>query len=165
VTRKILAIATALLAAPMLLASAAEACISCEYVPEVVKGSQTSTPAKPYVKERARAVVKQRNTRAAKKRSVEPAAKKVETAEPAPVKTQTNNENSTIAGAAEAAVTETATVEPNAVRSESSSIALASTDVAATESVAETAKEAAAKSGDCKKFFPSAGMTLTVPCE
>ena len=41
-TRKIFAIATALLAAPALFASAAEACISCEYVPEVVRGSQTS---------------------------------------------------------------------------------------------------------------------------
>ena len=32
----------ALLAAPALFASAAQACISCEYVPEVVRGSQTS---------------------------------------------------------------------------------------------------------------------------
>jgi hypothetical protein len=37
VIRTVLAIAAALLALPMLLTSAAEACISCDYVAEVVR--------------------------------------------------------------------------------------------------------------------------------
>jgi hypothetical protein len=142
VTRKILAIATALLAAPALFASAAEACISCEYVPEVVRGSQTSDAPAHYARERVYAVEREHIARPAK-RVVrdERVAKTVETADTAPVKTEANNENS--------------------------SISLASTEVAAPAKVAvvEAVKQAAAKPVDCKKFFPSVGITLSVPCE
>jgi hypothetical protein len=58
--------------------------------------------------------------------------------------------------------------EPKVAQTENSSISLASTEVAAPEKapVAEKkTQEAAVKPTDCKKFFPSVGMTLTVPCE
>jgi hypothetical protein len=43
---------------------------------------------------------------------------------------------------------------------------LASNDVAAVkDTVAKVTNEIAAKPTDCKKFFASVGMTLTVPCE
>jgi hypothetical protein len=165
VTRKIVAITAALLAAPALFASAAQACISCEYTPEVVRGSQTSDAPAHYARERVYAVERERVARPAKRivRS-EP----VETADTAPVKTEANNENSSISlTSTEVAVTEPAKIAPKAARSENSSISLTSTEAAATAKapVAETVKEAAAKPIDCKKFFPSVGITLSVPCE
>jgi hypothetical protein len=54
------------------------------------------------------------------------------------------------------------------VEVENSSVTLASaSDVAADAKapVAEKTAAAAAKPTDCKKFFASVGMTLTVPCE
>lgn len=140
-TRKIVAIATALLAAPALFASAAEACISCEYTPEVVRGSQTSDAPAHYVRERVYAVERERVARPAKRIVRSEPVETADTPDTAPVKTQANNENS--------------------------SISLTSTEAAATAkaAVVETVKEAAAKPVDCKKFFPSVGITLSVPCE
>ena len=164
-TRSILAIAAALVAAPALFASSAQACISCEYTPEVVRSSQTSDSAH-YVRERVYAVER---SAPAKKRIVksEPVAETVDTAEVAPIKKDAQNENSSISSVAEVAATEPAKVEPKTAKSENSSISVASTEVAPTEkaSAAKTTKEAAAKSVDCKKFFPSVGLTLSVPCE
>lgn len=173
-TRTILASATALLAATTLFTSAAEACISCDYVPEVVRNSQTSQGAKPAVKARAYTAEKKHRTAPAK--SVvksEPVAKAVETAKAVADEAQTENENSSITAAANVVPTETATkaaqteTATKAAQTENSSISLASNEDAATEEapVAKPAKEAAAKPVDCKKFFPSVGMTLTVPCE
>jgi transposase-like protein len=173
VTRKFLALAAALLAAPALFASAAEACISCEYTPEVVKGSQTSdAPAyrahsyeRTYV-ERDRAPAKKRIVRS------EPVVKQqVDTAEAEPVAKRAKSENSSVASVAVTPVTEQAKVETKVdaktARTENSSISVASTDEAAPAKtpVAATTKEASAKPIDCKKFFPSVGLTLTVPCE
>jgi hypothetical protein len=141
--RNILAIATALLAAPAFFASAAQACISCNYTPEVVKGHLTSDAPAHYARERAYTV--ERVARPAKRIvKSEPVAKTVDTAETvetAPVKKIAKNENS--------------------------SISLASTEAAAPAkaAVVENTKEAAAKPVDCKKFFPSVGITLSVPCE
>ena len=59
--------------------------------------------------------------------------------------------------------------ELSKTESENSSISLASADVVAktTEpnTVATASEDTSSKSSDCKKFFPSVGMTLTVPCE
>jgi transposase-like protein len=173
VTRKFLALAAALLAAPALFASAAEACISCEYTPEVVKGSQTSdAPAyrahsyeRTYV-ERDRAPAKKRIVRS------EPVVKQqVDTAEAEPVAKRAKSENSSVASVAVTPVTEQAKVDTKVdaktARTENSSISVASTDEAAPAKtpVAATTKEASAKPIDCKKFFPSVGITLSVPCE
>jgi len=157
VTRTILAIATALLAAPTLLASAAEACISCEYVPEVVRSSSTSHEAKPYTKVRVYTEAKERRTRPAKESIAksETIAKKVETAKAAPIETQAENENSTISTATAAPI-KTQTVNEN------STISTAAL-VDGEETPAEETK--VSKNVGCKKFFPSVGMTLSVPCE
>jgi hypothetical protein len=172
---RILAVATALLAAPTLFAPAAQACISCEYVPEVVRGSQTSDePAHyarersytvPYPRERSYTVEREPSPRPIKRivRS-ESNARKVETAGPAPVEMQAHNEISSIA----VEVPATSKIEPKAAQSESSSIAVASTEAAGIEKqppVAPTGKQASAKPVGCKKYFPSVGLTLTVPCE
>jgi hypothetical protein len=177
VTRKFLALAAALLAAPALFASAAEACISCEYTPEVVKGSQTSDApayrARTYERSYERTYV-ERDRAPAKKRIVrsEPVVKQqVDTAEAEPVAKRSKSENSSVASVAVTPVTEQAKVETKVdaktARSENSSISVASTDEAAPAKtpVAATTKEASAKPVDCKKFFPSVGITLSVPCE
>jgi len=172
VTRKFLALAATLLAAPALFASAAEACISCEYVPEVVRGSQTSDAPSSYARERS--YVAERERAPAKKRIVrsEPVVKQqVDTAEAEPVAKRSKSENSSVASVAVTPVTEQAKVETKVdaktARSENSSISVASTDEAAPAKtpVAATTKEASAKPVDCKKFFPSVGITLSVPCE
>ena len=59
-TRTILSIVTAFLAVTTVFASAAEACLSCEHVPVVVRGSLTSDTATRYTKKRfyARSIAK-----------------------------------------------------------------------------------------------------------
>lgn len=161
----------ALLAAPALFATAAEACISCEYVPEVVRSSQTSDAPHSYARERS--YVAERERAPAKKRIVrsEPVVKQVDTAEAEPVAKRAKSESSSVASVAETPVTEQAKVEPKVevktARSENSSISVASTEEAAPAKtpVAAATKEASAKPIDCKKFFPSVGITLSVPCE
>jgi hypothetical protein len=96
----------------------------------------------------------------AKKKS-KPEVKEVAKAEPAPlpeqkvVDTAVENENSSISTAALAPISETASID------ETEAINVAA-EVSETDPVAvqETAKNL-----DCKKFFPTVGMTLSVPCE
>jgi hypothetical protein len=165
VTRTILATA-ALIAAASLLPSGAQACISCEYVPEVVRSSSTlphtghyyvppSHSSNSYSAPAKRRVVKS-----------EPVARKLNVAkgdkadkiERAEAKVESKVEKK-VAKAEPAETTKVAD-------SENSSISLASNDVAAVkDTVVKAAKEVAAKPTDCKKFFASVGMTLTVPCE
>lgn len=179
-TRKILALAAAVIAAPALFASAAQACISCEYTPEVVKGSQTSDApayrARSYERSYERTYV-ERDRAPAKKRVVrsEPEVKKIDNAEvekPAPAKKVAVTEDSAPAKTAsnENSSISVAAVEPQPVtekaKSENSSIASASSAASAKKAPAvDATKEASAKPVDCKKFFASVGMTLTVPCE
>ena len=89
----LLAFAIAFFGAMTVFASAAEACVSCEYVPNVVNSPSKSYGAKRYKKERV--------NRAAKKRAVKrkTVTKKVETAKTAPIKTETENESSSISAA------------------------------------------------------------------
>jgi hypothetical protein len=150
-TRTILAIATAFLAVMTVFASAAEACISCEHVPVVVRGSQTSDTATRYKKKRIYRAAKKRKARVAKKRKARPAkkrivkrktiAKKVKTAKTAPIRTETDNENSTI-----------------------STASLDKSEIIDTEET-PTDEPKVSRYVGCKKFFPTVGMTLTVPCE
>ena len=151
-TRTVLAIATALVVAVTLSTSAANACISCEYVPEVVRSSSTLPhtghyySAKPYASNKEHAAPAKRRVvksePVAKKRILksEPAAKMVETAATTPVKAESENENSTIS---------TAAVD-------------LSENTGANEAPIEAASD---RNVGCKKYFPTVGMTLTVPCE
>ena len=189
----ILAFAIAFFGAMTVFTSAAEACISCDYVPNVVNSPSKSYGAKRYKKERV--------NRAAKKRKARP-AKKVETAKTAPIKTETKNESSSISMAPvemdEASIqeafnlakakhdlkvarakarnkreekekVETAKTAPikTETKNESSSISTASLDKDETIEMEIKAKDEpkVARDVGCKKFFPSVGMTLTVSCE
>jgi len=138
VTRTIFAIATALLGATMLFASSAEACISCEYKPEVVHNPASSHAARNYEKKRVGIASKVLSARPAKARvaKTEAIAKKVETAKIVPVETQPENESKSIATASSVDAEATPAEEPKVAQ-----------DVG------------------CKKFFSAVGMALTVPCE
>lgn len=52
-----------------------------------------------------------------------------------------------------------------AVESENSSITVAKADDQAKADIEATGTPEATPKADCKQFFPSVGMTLTVPCE
>lgn len=180
-TRTILAIATAPLAAMTLFASAAEACISCEYVPEVVRNSSTSHESTTHARSRAYKAVEERRARTSKKRYVktdggaekaakaekaEKATKKVETAKAAPVEAQT--EHSSMAGSDTKKV-ESATTTPDnsGQQTENSTISTATAGKSETAAAKQDAGEEPQVSTNvgCKKFFPTVGMTLSVPCE
>lgn len=151
-TRTLLAIAAALVAATTFITSDAKACISCEYVPPVVNTPVYSHGAKVYKRSRTRAAVKVHRERRAKKQIVETkrkarpvatakAAEPVEAVEPAKVEAKVESENSAISTAS-IDKSETAELEP-----------------------VKADEPKASKNVGCKKFFPTVGMTLTVPCE
>ncbi len=146
-TRTILAIATAFLAVMTVFASAADAGFKVRLgfggpLPAfTAHGPSKSYGQKRYTKKRSYRA--KRKARTAKKRIVKrkATAKTVETAKTAPIKTDAENENSTIS---------TASLDKN--------------ETIETEVIAKDEPKATRKVG-CKKFFPTVGMTLTVPCE
>lgn len=202
-TRTFLAIAAASAAAMSLFASAAEACISCEYVPEVVRNHTTSSEPRSYSRSRAYEAVEERRARKSRvsksddggsktKKHIERAekadtpskteraeksepVKKVETAKAAPETAKpAETENSTFAAAGgsdkKPVEATTATPAKSGPQTEHSTISGASTDKPAASKTAE-ADPVPAKDEDkvsnvgCKKFFPTVGLTLSVPCE
>ena len=150
-TRTFLAIAAAIVAAATFLTSDAKACISCEYTPPVVNTPVYSHGAKAYSKKRVYRAAKKKSRRAKRQivKSKAQKARKVETAK-----------------AVEPKAVEPKVVETE-VESENSTISTASIDKSETAEVKQTpAKEPKViKNVGCKKFFPTVGMTLTVPCE
>jgi hypothetical protein len=151
-TKSLVAIATATLAAATLLSSGAEAGFRIGVgfgggVPPYLTDYNKQAASEHKAKKRYRAVRREESApvRAAKKKSATGTsvakADKVEKIETAPVKT---------------------------AETENSSISLEQVDVAE-KAPLEPVKTAAAapttRQIDCKKFFPSAGLTLTVPCE
>ncbi len=143
-TRTILAIATAFLAVMTVFASAADAGFKVRLgfggpLPAfTAHGPSKSYGQKRYSKKRSYRA--KRKARTAKKRIVKRKAP-VETAKTAPIKTDAENENSTIS---------TASLDKN--------------ETIETEVIAKDEPKATRKVG-CKKFFPTVGMTLTVPCK
>ena len=167
-TRTVLAIATALLAATTL-APAAEACISCEYVPSVVHSGTSkayegkSYAAKPYKKSRSYTATEERRARVAKKRIVksEPVAKNIDTAASAPSKTQAENENSTISATASSEPAskkvETAAMTPVKTESENENSTISTAAVDLSENAGAKEAPIAAKvdrNVGCKKLRP-----------
>ncbi len=147
-TRTFLASATALIAAGTLLSSAAQACISCEYVPEVVRAHQTNVDGPSYRKSHSYSASAERAVRASKKRIAKSEPIALKAAKVAKTETQK--------------VAKADPVEAKAADSENSAITVAA---AAVKDAPVVKAETAAKPTDCKKFFASVGMTLTVPCE
>lgn len=167
-TRTILATAAALAAASML-ASGAQACISCEYVPEVVRNSSTLPHTGHYYSAHSYSSNKARSAVVAKRRIAKAAiadkpAKlaKVDRDEKA-AKVAKSEADEPVKVAKDDAAEKQVAAKP--AQSESSSITVAAADVVEKVAKAPVAKEAGAKPTDCKKFFASVGMTLTVPCE
>lgn len=161
-TRTIFFIATAVVAASAGMAPAANACISCEHVPVVVRGSQTNhvTP-RYYVEKRPRARVRIGASKrdrtiaaaraAAKRRAIASAKSKAKdlAADPANVRTKA------IAAAQRTAIE----APPLPVRAmiERADVTIGEPKVVLAEISSDPV--------DCKKFVPSAGLTITVPCE
>jgi hypothetical protein len=143
-TRTILAIATAFLAVMTVFASAADAGFKVRLgfggpLPAfTAHGPSKSYGQKRYSKKRSYRA--KRKARAAKKRIAKRKAT-AKTVKTAPIKTDAENENSTIS---------TASLDKN--------------ETIETEVIAKDEPKATRKVG-CKKFFPTVGMTLTVPCE
>ena len=161
-TRTIFFIATAVVAASAGMAPAANACISCEHVPVVIRGSQTNhvTP-RYYVEKRPRARVRIGASKrdgtiaaaraAAKRRAIASAKSKAKdlAADPANVRTKA------IAAAQRTAIE----APPLPVRAmiERADVTIGEPKVVLAEISSDPV--------DCKKFVPSAGLTITVPCE
>ena len=176
-TRTILATA-ALAAATALASTSAQACLSCEYVPEVVKPHATSPLAYgrgdnevSHRSSSSYSSVKRRIAKSVDEPRQEKFAK-AQKAEMAKVAKADTNDSPKPAKVAKAEPIEK--VEKKAektiakVETENSSVTLASNADLATNAkapVEETTATTAAKTTDCKKFFASVGMTLSVPCE
>jgi hypothetical protein len=171
--RSTLCIATAFLALPTLFASTAQACISCEYTPEVVRSSSTTY-------EGPGSYAHQRSYRAERVERVErvrPIKRIIKTTtarnnddddKPAKVKKQTASVTPPAPAVEQVATTEPTKIETKPALNENSSISVASANVAevAPAPTVEAPKEVAdAKPAGCKKFFPAVGMTVSVPCE
>ena len=139
----ILGIATAVLAVMIAFASAAQACISCNFVPPAVHTPSKPYGVKVYRKKHFYTAAKIRKARPSKKHIAErkTTAKKVATVNTAPIKTDAENENSTI-----------------------STASLDKSEIIDTEET-PTDEPKVSRNVGCKKFFPTVGMTLTVPCE
>jgi len=141
--KTLLAIAIAFFGAMTVLAPAAEACISCEYVPEVLNStSKSNNPSRSYKSKRS---TKKRTYTRTKKRKARP-AENVDTAKTTPIDVETEDENSAISAAS--VQTNEAVVE-NTVETETK----------------RKDKPRTTKNVGCKKFFPSVGMTLSVTCK
>lgn len=137
-TRSVLAAAVALIATATSFTSSAEACISCEYVPEVVN---TPVRGKTYQKKRVVAAAKPADVAVSKRKRL---------AKPAPVTREV----------AAAKVEETATEKEDVRPAKPISTA------ALLEARPTAAREPEVVAGlGCKKFFATIGQTLTVPCE
>ena len=166
--RSNLCFAAAFLVLPTLFASTAQACISCEYTPEVVRSSSTTYEGPgSYAHQRSYDRVERvERSRPVKRIIKTTTARRNDDDKPAKVKAQTANVTPKAPAVEQVATTEPVKFEQKPVDSENSSISVAAAKVAAVEPVAEPVKEevAAAPTG-CKKFFPAVGMTVSVPCE
>lgn len=150
-TRTILALAAALVSATTLFATSAQACISCNYTPEVVN---TPVRGKSYAQKRVYVATPAQPARRAKS-VTKPVmvAKPVEVAKPKTIETAAN----------------TTTEEPTASEPKRLSAATlletGGTHAVETEPQKVAAAEVQATEPVCSKFFPTIGKTMTVPCE
>lgn len=150
-TRTIFAIAMALFTATTFFASAANACISCEYVPPVVN-TPVYSHGDTYRKPRSYSASKERRVK--KYIAKTPRVNKVDREEAAaakPVKKPT---------------VDTASIEKDEPATKADTENSSITTAAAEKPVELTpAEDTQATANSCKKFFASVGMTLTVPCQ
>lgn len=172
-----LALAAALLTATSVLASAQGPSYEGRgyggplYVgPNFQGGGQHSPPIYDSKSTRKERTGKKRVNRATKERKESP-AKATETAKSTPAATEVESENSSLSGDSgtpEAKGSER-DVAAKGIESENSTISGAPLETGAmpkaTTGSAKSDPPQATQNVGCKKYFPSAGMTLTVPCE
>ena len=163
-TRTILATVAAFLALTTVFSPAADAgCLSCEHVPVVVRGSLTSDTATRYKKKRfyARSIAKAKAR--ARARAIAAARAKAKARAVAAARAKAKAKAIAAAKAAAAEEVELAETTDN----ENSTISTASLGNDETIETAAMANDEPMVSSNvgCKKFFPTVGMTLTVPCE
>jgi cytoskeletal protein RodZ len=176
---------TAVAAAAGLTTSGAQACISCDYVPPVVNSgvSKPSSGARSYEsrpsKKRSHSAARERRTKITRDRNSERKSKsvsKTQTQKPAaaPVAASSDvaaiTEHSSISVAAPAVTEQATAAEPAPAvptsESEHSTISTTSVDHIRRADAKQVQGEATPNSNvGCKKFFPSVGLTLSVPCE
>lgn len=162
--RNILVIGAAFFFSASVFGSAAQACISCNYVPEVVNTPVRGQAGLGASKKQRAYAANAKKERAARKPATQmakadPAPKKVVVAKAEPAKTVEPAVNATKDAAASAPLetAKEAREVPVSVASVINRKELALNDV--------TEETAAVADVGCKKFFPAVGMTLTVPCE
>jgi hypothetical protein len=145
VTRTVLAAATAVFASVTLFIPAAEACISCNYTPEVLH-----SPAKPQAKRAPKA----RDATADKAR---PAKKRIAKT-PRPAQPAPNKE-------AEASKAVEPTEESAQVDTPAEVAPSGSATAALNHQAARAAEPEAEPEVGCKRYSAQAGTTVTVPCD
>jgi hypothetical protein len=182
-TRTIIAIATAL-GAVTIFASAAQACISCEYVPEVLKAGEQGSASRNTVRSHEDSAPTKRATRreAVKSRvrdtddddvkttRAKASEPETSTAKAEPAKTPATNaetENSSMAGASTGAapVPVKQAAEDNGSKSENSTIANNDPKPEIGTDIQAKIEPAVSRQTVCSRYFPTAGRTLQVPCE
>ena len=177
----ILSTAIVFVAVMSVFTSAAKACVSCEHVPVVARGSSTSDSAKRVKNKRVDRATKKRKSRTTKKRIVKRkttakkrivkrkiTAKKVETAKTAPIKSERDNQNSTISTASlnnDEAIETDAKPENKTKTSSYAGCKTHSVGCIVAEAKPRDEPEMTTENLGCKRFLPSVGMTLTVPCD
>lgn len=162
--------------------SNAQACISCDYVPEVLKSGEAGSTYRARPSKRVRDYSEQRERRSSKKRVTtrESAPEKSagsrsgkadeptkSTASVAPAATAVTEHSaittkgSSIANQVKAAVTPV----PTGPQTENSTISTVVQESTKPDAAHPVEHVAADKTVGCKKYFPSTGLTLSVPCE
>lgn len=160
--------------------SNAQACISCDYVPEVLKSGEAGSTYRARPSKRVRDYSEQREKRASKKR--------VTTRESAPEKSAPARASKADEPAKSTASVAPAVTEQSAITTKGTSIAnqvkasivpVQTGPQTENSTISEAVKESSAKPDTahpvehvaadktvgCKKYFPSTGLTLSVPCE
>ena len=178
-TRTALAIAAALLAALPFFGSAAEACISCEYVPPPAVAAQQKSPSversaprrerRKHEASEPREKKKSRVTETAKPEKVRKGeqADKVEKAETATPSAEVENSSfALVTGGQPVVAAKTPAVGNRG--SEHSTIATAAlkrNDGAVEAANAGDNVAPVSKAQGCSRYFPTVGQTIKVPCE
>lgn len=159
-TRSVLAIAIAVISGATLLAPAAEACISCNYVPEVV-----NTPVSPSPRAKPNRVAKPKQV-PAKQYGARPAQKRVAKRPPADKDVQEAKTPDTTNEAATETQPDTDGGKTTPIERQADTEAATDTSTAAlADPNAPAAEPKAGEARTCKKFSATVGTVVTVPCE
>lgn len=164
---------TSAIAVTIAYAMPAEACISCSYTPEVLNSGSSGASARP--SKRVREYTESRERRSSKKHAERERAPRKDANEKAAsttseaAKTATaETEHSTITTTGSAIsnqVKAAISPAPTGPQNENSTISTASTASVKPADAKHIEKVTADHNVGCKKYFPSTGLTLSVPCE